>query len=1063
MAQTKQVCFLCAIDLHTCAVSSLEGLLISAQERTFAGEVVPTLTIKLGEAYASITLNRYYRDLLKALRTLDRPLPTYHLTLRVYHLPAASHTTEHHGRSVNHYQGNVYTLAILEPDTMLNITDLNQAEYCARQYLLNRLAPSTGSTAALRGNLVHHCFKELLKEQDRGRNGGLQGQAKLEEPREILQRHLERELAKSGIEMALLNTSDTAMHAEVEPHLESLAGWFHQQRTTLWDLPAAVGEAATSDGTIEHDGQMVRAETFLLAPEIGLRGRLDLLWQQGGRRRLLELKTGGATGELPRPAHKWQVHGYHALLTVRHESRMKKALATLLYSGTPQQAQDFGIPFSIRQLQQVNATRNTLVLSHATGVPPAPPSFSRCSKCAMQDQCEQVSTLLDWQPPLLIPPDPAAVSTEKTSSARLPFVVRHLPDKQVRNSTDHKLTDAERAFFATYHKLLQLEGLEIEHQQALLWKMPVEERVARGTAISNLRQLGDPVATGQGEWRQTFGCLNTSELREGDEVLLSDGDPIAGEVVTGTILAVSSEQAVVWTPECIAHPTLLDRYDTSIVHVRTLQNLLRWLRVDEHLRSLVSGTIRPQFSQLHVAPRPDFNDPQNLAVTRALQMQDYLLIHGPPGTGKTSVIAEIVKRLCQQGQRVLLAAFTNQAVDNMLLRLEREGFHDYVRLGHERSVAEAVRPHLLQAYSGADGSDQPAHTTSEIRELLRHSPVIAATTAAWSSDKYTPLPQDPESDEAGKEPLLHFDVALIDEAGQLTIPAILGALRFTRRFILVGDEKQLPPLVLSKEASEQGLSASLFRQLKQLDEEQHEQAPGVSACVPLKVQYRMHEIISSFASRTFYQNQLRAHYAVARRRLNLMAPLPGTMPTNSAILQALRADLPMVFLDVREQESSTETKLSNAEARAICQLVAGLLARGVEADEIGIIAPYRAQVANLRRHLFSTDRSFVSSALPEGTPLSVDTVDRFQGGERSVIILSFATPTTPSAESQLREHLTNEHRLNVALTRAQHKLILVGNAEALGEMAIFKQLLAYCQSLHTLFAYQETDLKPVSR
>src|SRR5205085_5485807 len=130
---------------------------------------------------------------------------------------------------------------------------------------------------------------------------------------------------------------------------------------------------------------VVRAETFLLAPEIGLRGRLDVLWQQSNRHQLLELKTGGATGTLPRPSHRWQVQGYHALLAVRRDSKMKKARGTLLYSGTPGEAVDFGIPFTIKQFQRVNENRNILVLSHVTGMPPAPPGPSRCTKCAMLD------------------------------------------------------------------------------------------------------------------------------------------------------------------------------------------------------------------------------------------------------------------------------------------------------------------------------------------------------------------------------------------------------------------------------------------------------------------------------------------------------------------------------------------------------------------------------------------------------------------------------------------------------------------------------------------------------
>jgi DNA replication ATP-dependent helicase Dna2 len=316
------------------------------------------------------------------------------------------------------------------------------------------------------------------------------------------------------------------------------------------------------------------------------------------------------------------------------------------------------------------------------------------------------------------------------------------------------------------------------------------------------------------------------------------------------------------------------------------------------------------------------------------------------------------------------------------------------------------------------------------------------------------MPLPPALQGTSEEALFQFDVALIDEAGQLTMPAILGALRFARRFILVGDEKQLPPLVLNKAAGEQGLALSLFSRLKQLDEEAQQTGErSVSACVALRVQYRMHETISNFASRTFYGGQLLAHYVVARRRLQLLRPLPGSDPVHPAVLQAVRADLPMTFLDVQASASKAEVKMSNAEARVVREVIATLLARGVEEDEIGVIAPYRAQVANLRRHLFSSDPGSGWTALPFETPLSIDTVDRFQGGERSVIIISFATSTTPPAGSQLREHLTNAHRLNVALTRAQRKLILVGNANALAEMELFQRLLAYCREQRSLFTY----------
>jgi DNA replication ATP-dependent helicase Dna2 len=455
-----------------------------------------------------------------------------------------------------------------------------------------------------------------------------------------------------------------------------------------------------------------------------------------------------------------------------------------------------------------------------------------------------------------------------------------------------------------------------------------------------------------------------------------------------------------------------------------------------------------------------------------MQMRDYLLVHGPPGTGKTAVIAEIVKRLHAQGQRVLLAAFTNQAVDNMLKRLEKEGFRDYLRLGHERSVDPAIQQRLLKTLAlsqtgtvhgshnangstdhptGKDEDTEREEQENAVRALLQEMSVVASTTATWSSDTYDFLfPAGAEGDQPWQ-----FDVAIIDEAGQLTIPAILGALRFAKRFILVGDEKQLPPLVLSAEAAQQGLSESLFGYLKRLDDGYMKDHAGeISACVPLRVQYRMHQDICEFASRMFYEGKLVAHPSVARRQLEVTRRGMKLAGESNELARALTPLLPTVFLDVRET-GEIQAKTSDAEARTVRDVVAGLLARGIEEKDIGIIAPYRAQVANLRRHLFDTDSENSKGGqggLPLDSSLIVDTVDRFQGGERKVIIISFATGSAPGPSSLLRDFLTNPNRLNVALTRAQRKLILVGNAHALKTLPVFKELLRYCRSKNTLIS-----------
>jgi hypothetical protein len=635
-------------------------------------------------------------------------------------------------------------------------------------------------------------------------------------------------------------------------------------------------------------------------------------------------------------------------------------------------------------------------------------------------------------------------------------------------------------------------------------------------ALGGLQAEGDPRPTPSGEWEYTFRCENASEMREGDQVLLSDGDPIRGEAVTGSILRLSERGVTVWTPERIAHPALLDRYSSDIVHDRTLRNLWRWLRADPRLRDLVAGRRAPAFA---AEPPPadlpgDLNTEQRVAVTRALAAKDFLLIQGPPGTGKTRVVAEIARLAMARGERVLLAAFTNQAVDNVLMRLASDGHHAFVRLGHALSVNPSLHPYRLaeqaarhattaaaaaanvpssdarplfpadahvapasnpdaptpasyasalsrdaalvnrgahaltpfpvslgQGASAADrgtsdrdsdlaasnsglGALDPDLTSPDpnraapdpdaLRQALLGASLVATTTATWSAERY---------DEAG-EPLT-FDLALIDEASQLTIPALLGALRFAKRFVLVGDERQLPPLVVSREAAESGLGRSLFVALGE--------RWGAAATVSLRAQYRMHPAICGFPSAEFYGGALEAAGPARTAQLDLaFDPLDPLRP----LLDPAR---PMLFIDLPDGERAG--KVSHAQADVVRRLALALRARGIPADEIGVVAPYRAQVAAIRQRL-------AAGGEPD---IAVDTVDRFQGAERRVMFLSFGgriTDPSQTPNGRGAGFLADPHRLNVALTRAQRKLILVGDRPWLETMPLLQRLIAHCAGLY---------------
>src|SRR5215471_11821928 len=204
----RRSCFLCALDPHPCTTMQIEGRIVAAREHSINGEIVPIFTVDTGTTLVSLALTRYYRSLAKGLNVLGSIM--HNLTLRIYHLPGTPSISEYKGRPLHRYQANSYTLAVLEPDTLLNITDLNQAEYCPRQYLLRRLAASPTSAAAIRGNLVHNCFKELLKEYDRGELMAGHAINYQELPLATLHRHLEQALHRSSLDLALANVSTDA-------------------------------------------------------------------------------------------------------------------------------------------------------------------------------------------------------------------------------------------------------------------------------------------------------------------------------------------------------------------------------------------------------------------------------------------------------------------------------------------------------------------------------------------------------------------------------------------------------------------------------------------------------------------------------------------------------------------------------------------------------------------------------------------------------------------------------------------------------------------------------------
>ena len=964
LSEAESGCFLCALTPRACDVPSVEGRLLRVYVPPEPNRAPYVLLARdgdcAGDGELRLRLPRRARLLATALAALP-PETLHRLRLRAFHLSNQPREASD-GAKARLVAGEA-SAVVLEPDLLLNITDLNNGEYCVRQYPLRQLVPSPPNAATLRGTAIHAAFKELLK-------GGTAG----------LDAYFEQAIQARVADLALQQVRPSALRDDALPHLRALEAWHAHQHATLW------GRAPD-----------VRAETFLLAPQVGLKGRLDVLLTGAGGGNLLELKTGNAHAALPRREHRWQVYGYLTLLAALRPyggAPTAGVGATLLYSGTPDRAEGYGVAFTLRDLLRVLDLRNQIALVHATSRVPPPPGGKTCTRCALREPCLRASAMLGWQPPQ---------SDERPAPA----------------------APAEAARFAMHFELLQMEQQTGERETAALWRMSAPKRVAAGIALDILDLDGEPSVTAAGEWEYHFRCANESELREGDEILLSDGDPVSGEVVSGTILRLGERGVTVWTPERIARPRLIDRYASDITAHRTLRNLWRWLDADPRLRALVAGERAPRFG-----PAPalddldaDFNAEQRAAVALALAAEDYALVQGPPGTGKTRVVAAIARQAMARGERVMLAAFTNQAVDNVLLRLLAEGQGDAVRLGHELSVAPRVRGLRLapRARTRLGLPEVAPLDPAALRATLLAAPLVAATTATWSAERY---------DGAGDA--VAFDLAVVDEASQLTLPALLGALRFARRFVLVGDDQQLPPLVVSREAAERGLGRSLLAALRERF--------GDVAGVRLERQYRMHPIICGFPSTESYEGRLAAE-GPARTALLDLALVPG-----DPLAAVLTPERPLIFVDVPGADEPAG-KVSDAQARVVRAVVQALRTADVAPDEIAVIAPYRAQVAAIRRRLAQRGE----------TAVAVDTVDRFQGAERPVVIFAFggrtslANPST-SGEMVVRsggDFIAEPRRLNVALTRAQRKLILVGDRAWLEQQSpVLARLVAYCRGLY---------------
>ena len=827
------------------------------------------------------------------------------------------------------------------------------------------------------------------------------------------------------------------------------------------------------------DREKAILEPSFVCERLGIQGRVDLMTtdlkllveQKSGKNTFIERKYKNPHGSLHVEKHYVQVLLYYGILQYNFQLSPKNAHIQLLYSKYP-------LPDGLLEVEPLQKLIREAI---------------RFRNQAVATEFWMADNGFDRMLPLLTP---QTLNVEKQNDN---FYNRYLlPQLTETLAPLHQLNDLERAYstrmmtFVIKEQLVSKVGVQegVGNSNADLWNMPLAEKKETGNIYTGLTII-------EKERSSSFNGYDTITLavpqqgedflpnfRRGDMIYLyaykkNEAPDVRQSILfKGSLQEIHSNSIVVHLNDGQQNPNLISGDYFAIEHAgsdiggtSSIRSLYTFITSNEERRQLLLGQRVPCVDKSLTLSRsyhPDYDE----IILKAKQAQDYFLLIGPPGTGKTSQALQFLVREQLAGNiysqpssaysaedskhnkpsetintqhstpntqtAILLLAYTNRAVDEICNMLT-ENELDYIRIGNEFSCDPKYSDHLLK-----EVLDDNA-TLNSIKSTIADARIVVATTSTMNSN-------------AALFTIKHFDLAIIDEASQILEPNIIGLLtarhaerRAIDRFILIGDHKQLPAVVQQQdtlEAEETNNSLkdihllscanSLFERLILT-----ERAAGRTEFVgTLHKQGRMHLDIADFANRKFYAREQLECVPLAHQLEQTLNYNEASEDETDDVLKAHR----MIFIPSKPcRQLNISEKVNTEEARIITDLLRRLYRQlGNNFDpqkSVGVIVPYRNQIAMIRKEIEKL-------GIPELEEISIDTVERYQGSQRDIILYSFTIQSRYqldflTANTFYEDGQPIDRKLNVAITRARKQLILTGNEPTLRQNQIFAELIDY--------------------